>query len=103
MVVPLSMIAFPLVRDCAGTIWIENTDELKALVLEKGDHQVFKHEYVPHYQVGKFHIYLKEGTLVLYNRYDKERKEYTITNSCKEKPENTEYSKIIQEELRQKE
>lgn len=99
MMMPLSILAFPSNKDCEEIIWIENIEELKALILEKGDHQVFKHEYIPHYKLGDFHLYLKEGNIILYNRYDKERREYKIMNICKEELENGAYSKRIQKEL----
>ncbi|APD06959.1 hypothetical protein UJ101_01440 [Flavobacteriaceae bacterium UJ101] len=101
MMIPLSMMAYPLKKVCSDTIWIENVEELKELVLKKGDHQVFKHEYVPHYKIGDFHIYLKEGDIILYNRYDKERREYKIMNTCKDELENKAYSEAIQKVLKQ--
>lgn len=100
MVLPLVLGAKTMTQPCEGMIWMNNVDmeELKELVLNKGDYQVYKHEYVPHYKLGDFHLYIKDDALILYNRHDKNRKEYTISNFCNESS-NAYYTIAIENEL----
>ncbi len=100
MVLPLLMGAKTNAEPCEGMIWLDNVDmkELKEIVLSEGDYQVYKHEYVPHYKLGDFHLYIKGDTLILYNRHDNKRKEYTISNIC-DKEVNADYTLAIENKL----
>ncbi len=102
LAVPMSLSALTMNNGRpVGKILISNVEELKTLILTKGDYQVYRHEYVPHYRVADFHLYIKGNTLILYNQHDADTKEYIVTQQSKKKEHNNYYAVRLQQALSQ--